>query len=76
MKPHFSSTEVAQTWLFSIYITAADIYLMVLLHALYKAGLWERYFVRSQRKHKHLARYFKKMKHDPLINRALPGLIK
>ncbi|CAN8001738.1 unnamed protein product [Ixodes pacificus] len=68
--------EMAQTWLFSIYITAADVYLMVLLHALYKAGLWERYFEKSHRKHKNLVRYFKRMKHDPLISKALPGLIK
>ncbi|CAN7992313.1 unnamed protein product, partial [Ixodes hexagonus] len=71
-----TTPEVSQTWLFSIYVSAADIYLMVLLHALYKAGLWERYFDKGPRKRKNLVRYFKRMRHDPLISKALPGLIK
>lgn len=71
-----TTPEASQTWLFSIYITAADIHLMVLLHALYKAGLWDRYFEKTQKKYKHLIRYFKRMKHDPLITKSLPGLIK
>ncbi|XP_077503590.1 ganglioside induced differentiation associated protein 1 isoform X2 [Amblyomma americanum] len=67
--------NATQTWLFSIYVSAADIYLMVLLHAVYKAGLWDRYFEKTQKKHKNLTRYFKRMRHDPLISKALPGLI-
>ncbi|XP_064485594.1 ganglioside-induced differentiation-associated protein 1-like isoform X3 [Ornithodoros turicata] len=73
--PGTTTPEVTQIWLFSIYITAADVYLMVLLHAVYKACLWERYFEKSRRR-KQLAKYFKKMKHDPLVTKALPGLIK
>lgn len=71
-----TTPDAAQTWIFSIYVSAADIYLMVLLHAIYKAGLWERYFEKAQKKHKNILRYFKRMKHDPLISKALPGLIK
>ncbi|XP_077503589.1 ganglioside induced differentiation associated protein 1 isoform X1 [Amblyomma americanum] len=71
-----TTPDATQTWLFSIYVSAADIYLMVLLHAVYKAGLWDRYFEKTQKKHKNLTRYFKRMRHDPLISKALPGLIK
>ncbi|KAH7981891.1 hypothetical protein HPB52_001452 [Rhipicephalus sanguineus] len=71
-----STPDATQTWLFSIYVSAADVHLMVLLHAVYKAGLWDRYFEKTQKKHKNLTRYFKRMKHDPLISKALPGLIK
>ncbi|KAH8019070.1 hypothetical protein HPB51_016435 [Rhipicephalus microplus] len=71
-----TTPDTAQMWMFSIYVSAADIHLMVLLHAVYKAGLWDRYFEKTQKKHKNLTRYFKRMKHDPLISKALPGLIK
>lgn len=73
--PGAVTPEVTQIWLFSIYMSAADVYLMVLLHAIYRAGLWERYFEKS-RKRKYIVKYFKKMKHDPLVTKALPGLIK